>query len=262
MTHTASPLSPIGGAGRQSTLETGSAVDGAVLVKGLSARFGATPALSGLTFSVAEGERLAIFGPNGAGKTTLLRVLGGAHRPSTGELRLFGHDPYGAHGSAIRARVGLLSHQTYLYGELTAAENLRLYGRLYGVPALGELIPGVLHLVGLDDRRDDRVDSLSRGQQQRLAIARVMLHEPGILLLDEPETGLDLEAHNLLDSVLFGGHPRRTILMATHDVEGARRLCHTAAVLVNGRLVGSYPMSKVSADLLRALYSGSSSSVP
>jgi heme exporter protein A len=231
----------------------------AIEARDLAVRFGSVPALSRLTLNVANGERLAIFGPNGAGKTTLLRVLAGALRPSAGEVRLDGHDPYDAGGSAIRARVGLISHQTYLYGELTAAENLGLYGRLYDVPGLEQRVPELLHRVGLYDRRDDRVDSLSRGLQQRLAIARVVLHEPSILLLDEPETGLDLQARDLLDSVLFdppkaGQAP--TVLMATQDVDRASRLCHNAAVLVSGRLAGLYPVEEVSAGLLRELYGG------
>jgi heme exporter protein A len=222
-----------------------------VLIRDLWVRFGCVPALRGLTLSVAEGERLAVLGPNGAGKTTLLRALAGLLRPSGGELRLLGLDP-ARHGPAARARLGVLSHQTYLYGELTAAENLRLYGRLYSVTRLDERIRELLECVGLYARRDDRVDSLSRGLQQRLAIARAILHDPALLLLDEPETGLDLPAHYLLEGVLGGD--RRTTVVATHDLEQARRLCQRAIVLVDGCLVGQLPMAELDRDRLAGLY--------
>ena len=223
----------------------------AVRVRDLWVRFGGVPALRGLSLSATKGERLAIFGPNGAGKTTLLRALAGLLRPSGGELRLAGLDP-GREGPAARASLGFLSHQTYLYGELTAAENLRLYGRLYSVAGLDERIGELLERVGLYGRRDDRVDRLSRGLQQRLAIARAVLHQPAILLLDEPDTGLDLPAYHLLESLL--GADGRTILMATHNLEQAKRLCQRAIVLVGGRLVGELPMAELDRDRLAGLY--------
>lgn len=225
----------------------------AVLARDLRARFGAVPVLRGLTFRVDRGERLAIFGPNGAGKTTLLRVLAGALRPSAGQLRLFGLDPARA-GPAVRARLGVLAHQTYLYGELTAAENLRLYGRLYGVRCLDQRVAEVLERVGLFGRRADRVDTLSRGLQQRLAIARAILHRPALLLLDEPDTGLDLPSYHLLENLLLGAEGRRTVIMATHNLEQGRRLCRRALVLVGGRLVGELPTDELDADRLTTLY--------
>lgn len=227
-----------------------------VLVRRLEVRLASTPVLRGLDLEVGAGDRLAIFGPNGAGKTTLLRTLAGLVRPSAGTLRLGGLD-WRRDARRLRGTVGVLSHQTYLYGELTVAENLRFYGRLFRVASLEERIGGLLEQVGLYGRRGQRVDSLSRGLQQRLAIARAVLHDPPILLLDEPDTGLDLPAQHLLESVLFGGTHRRTVLMATHNLEQADRFCRRAAVLVGGRLVRELPMVELNTDALSSLYRGS-----
>jgi len=199
---------------------------GAVRVRDLWVRFGDVPALRGLTFEVGQAERLAILGPNGAGKTTLLRALAGLLRPGRGQLLVAGLDP-SRQARTVRARLGVLSHQTYLYGEFTAAENLRLYGRLYGLANPDERIGELLERVGLYGRRNDRVDTLSRGLQQRLAVARAILHRPAILLLDEPDTGLDLPAYQLLESLI---------------------------VLVDGRLVGELPAGELERDRLAGLY--------
>ena len=226
----------------------------AVVLHGVEATLSAAIVLRGFDLAVGRGERLAIFGPNGAGKTTLLRVIAGLVRPTAGKVLVDGLDCY-QRAREVRARLGVLSHQTYLYGELTAAENLRFYGRLYRVADLDERIGALLEQVGLYGRRDDRADSLSRGLQQRLAIARAVLHDPPILLLDEPDTGLDLPAQQLLESVLFGGtHQDRTIVLATHNLDQARRLCGRAAVLVGGRLVSELPTCELSADVLGGLY--------
>jgi heme exporter protein A len=225
----------------------------AVSGRGLRVRFGTVLALRDLTFDVPTGARLAIFGPNGAGKTTLLRLLAGAIRPAAGQLRLFGRDPL-RESIAARACLGVLGHATYLYPELTARENLRLFGQLYDVPDLERRIDERLNLVGLAARRDSWVETLSRGLQQRLAIARAMLHDPALLLLDEPDTGLDLSAFDLLATLLLGGPPDSTILMATHNLDQARRVCQQALILVGGRMVQQRPLAGLSADHLQAIY--------
>ncbi len=224
-----------------------------VLARGLRARFGRVLALRDLSFEVQAGQRLAIFGPNGAGKTTLLRLLAGLLRPTSGELCLFGHDAL-RESAALRARLGVLGHTTYLYPELTARENLRLFGQLYDVPDLEPRVDQRLALVGLAARRDDRIETLSRGLQQRLAIARAMLHDPDLLLLDEPDTGLDLPAFDLLAELLVGGAARPTILMATHNLDQARRICQQALVLVGGRLVQQRVLTDLTANRLQDLY--------
>lgn len=224
-----------------------------IAARGVSVDLGSVRVLSDLTFAIAPGEHVAVLGPNGAGKTTLLRVLAGLIRPTRGTLLLDGQRP-GQGSAAARAAIGVLGHQTYLYPELTARENLLLYGRLYGVPDPETRADTVLEQVGLFGRRDDRVDSLSRGLQQRLAIARAVLHDPPLLLLDEPDTGLDLAAFELLARLLMDSQRRRTVLVATHNIGQARRLCGRALVLVGGRLAADLPAAVLDAAHLERLY--------
>jgi len=216
-------------------------------VRGLVKSFGSKVALEGVDLDVAEGEFLTLVGPNGAGKTTLIRILATLTRPTGGSVRVAGYDLAGQ-GAEIRRRIGLASHQTLLYGDLSAEENLRFYGRMYEVPELEERITALLQRVGLEHRRHDLVRTLSRGMQQRLSLARALLHDPAILLLDEPYTGLDQQAVEVLREVLValappklggmkGGAKSRTVLMTTHNLERGLELCDRAAILVNGRLV-------------------------
>ena len=170
-------------------------------VRGLVKSFGGKVALDGVDLDVAEGEFLTLVGPNGAGKTTLIRVLATLTRPTEGSVRIAGYDLVGQ-GTEIRRRIGLASHQTLLYDDLSAEENLRFYGRMYEVPDLEERITALLQRVGLEHRRHDLVHTFSRGMQQRLSIARALLHDPAILLLDEPYTGLDQHAAEVLKEVL------------------------------------------------------------
>lgn len=221
--------------------------------RGVSIEFGHVRALADLTFTIEAGERVAILGPNGAGKTTLLRALAGLVRPTRGALLLAGQ-PLLQRRTEVRAGLGVLGHQTYLYPELTARENLVLYGRLYGIQDVEARAAAVLEQVGLFGRRHDRVDSLSRGLQQRVAIARAVLHDPPVLLLDEPDTGLDLAAFELLARLLLEGQQRRTLLVATHNIEQARRLCHRALVLVAGRLAADLPVEAMEPVRLQQLY--------
>jgi len=198
---------------------------------------------------VAEGECLALVGPNGAGKTTLLRILAALSKPSAGTVRLAGFDL--ADGAReIRRRVGFLSHQPLLYGDLSGEENLRFYGRMYDVAKLEERVAALLHQVGLEPRRHDLVRTYSRGMRQRLAIARALLHDPPVLLLDEPYTGLDLQAAEMLDAILREvGAGSRTVLLTTHNLEQGLRGSHRAAILVNGKV--TYQMSEKDRDLDR-----------
>lgn len=221
--------------------------------RGVSIEFGHVRALADLTFTIEAGERVAILGPNGAGKTTLLRALAGLVHPTRGALLLAGQ-PLLQRRTEVRAGLGVLGHQTYLYPELTARENLVLYGRLYGIQDVEARAAAVLEQVGLFGRRHDRVDSLSRGLQQRVAIARAVLHDPPVLLLDEPDTGLDLAAFELLARLLLEGQQRRTLLVATHNIEQARRLCHRALVLVAGRLAADLPVEAMEPVRLQQLY--------
>jgi heme exporter protein A len=217
-------------------------------VRGLVKFFGAKVALDGVDLDVGEGEFLTLVGPNGAGKTTLIRVLSTLTKPTEGSVRVAGYD-LGGQGTEVRRRVGLASHQTLLYGDLSAEENLRFYGRMYEVPDLEQRIASLLQRVGLEHRRHDLVRTFSRGMQQRLSIARALLHDPAILLLDEPYTGLDQQATEVLREVLAlplsppklggmkGGARSRTVLMTTHNLERGLELCDRAAILFNGRIV-------------------------
>ena len=172
-----------------------------ITVKKLVKRFGPKTVLRGLDFQVEAGEFVALLGPNGAGKTTFLRILASLSRPLTGTVQIAGYSLPGQ-AAAVRQRLGVVSHLPLLYGDLTAEENLRFYGRMYSVANLENRIQTVLDLVGLLNRRRDLVRTFSRGMQQRLAIGRAVLHDPEVMLFDEPHTGLDQDACNMLDSVL------------------------------------------------------------
>ncbi|MEX0979859.1 MAG: ABC transporter ATP-binding protein [Gemmatimonadota bacterium] len=194
--------------------------------------FGTVRAVNGISFSLRPGEMLAVFGPNGSGKTSLLRMLSGVLRPSSGTVRIHGA---GGGSAAGRGRVGVLSHQTFLYGSLTPAENLHLYGRLYGLEDLVERVPARLEAVGLSGRGDDRVKTLSRGMKQRLALARALLHDPDIVLLDEPWTGLDVHAAGVLRDVLGSLRDgRRTVVLVTHNLSQGLELADRVAIQVRG----------------------------
>ncbi len=224
-------------------------------VRGLVKSFGGKVALDGVDLNVGGGEFLTLVGPNGAGKTTLIRVLATLTKPTQGSVRVAGYD-LAKQGSEARRRIGLASHQTLLYGDLSAEENLRFYGRMYEVPELEERISALLQRVGLEYRRHDLVRTFSRGMQQRLSIARALLHDPAILLLDEPYTGLDQQAAGVLREVLVTlGGQSRTVLMTTHNLERGLELCDRVAILVNGRIVHQADKSQLDVDGFRKTYS-------
>jgi heme exporter protein A len=207
--------------------------------------YGAQPAVLGIDFTLAAGEFLTIFGPNGAGKTTLLRLLCGAARPTRGEIRL-GREPLDSGSDGWRRRVGVLSHQTFLYGGLSAAENLDFYARLYGLDDRRARVTRALEEVGLAQRRDDRVQAFSRGMQQRLALARTLLHEPEVVLLDEPYTGLDPHAAAMLRRVLERlKDGRRTVVLVTHNLAQGLELADRVVVQVEGVWVSDEPRAAV-----------------
>lgn len=201
-------------------------------------RFGRTVALRGVDLELAPGERLAVLGDNGAGKTTLLRVLATASRPAGGELRIFGLDAQ-RRRDAIRARLGWLAHAPGLYPALTARENLAFFATLHGLPAARA--DECLARVGLEGDARRPAGELSRGRQQRLAIARTLLHDPELWVLDEPDTSLDGAGRDLLGELAEG----RTVVLSTHDRELAARVCTRALELRDGRAVERPPLSVV-----------------
>jgi ABC-2 type transport system ATP-binding protein len=203
-----------------------------VRARGLVQRFGDRVALGPLDLELMAGERLAVLGGNGAGKTTLLRLLATAARPAGGHLELFGLEVTGQR-ERLRARLGYVGHQLGLYPDLTALENLEFFARLYGLGR--EAAWGALEMVGLGELARRRLERLSRGQQQRLALARSVLHGPELLVLDEPDASLDAEGRELLGRLFEG----RSVVMATHDLALARRLCSRALLLHAGRATGT-----------------------
>lgn len=227
----------------------------AIEAVGLEKWYGPLQAVRGLSFSVASGEFLTIFGPNGAGKSTLLRMLAGAVRPTRGEILVSGEPIHQAEHS-WRRRIGVLSHQSFLYGHLSAEENLQFYGKLYGVEERAERIAAMLERVGLWERRADLVRTFSRGMHQRLALARTLLHDPQVALLDEPYTGLDPHAAAMLRGVLEqlkDGH--RTVLMVTHNLSQGLELADRVVVQSGGRWVSDECRADVEASTFERVYS-------
>lgn len=215
-----------------------------ITAQGLVKRFDRTTALRGVSLALAPGERVALFGPNGSGKTTLLKVLSGLAQPTRGALFLRGIE-YRAARQDLRRSIGVVSHHTYLYDDLTGEENLLFYGRMFGIDNPVRRVDEALRRVGMEHRRKDRVRTLSRGMQQRLALARATLHNPTVLLLDEPDTGLDQEAASHLGSLLEIGdrgegpthstHGGPAVLMATHNLRLGLALCDRFLILANGK---------------------------
>jgi heme exporter protein A len=202
-------------------------------VDGLERYYGDRVALAGVSFTLAAGETLAVLGPNGAGKSTLLRVLATLLRPHAGSLSVLGAE-LPREAWKVRGRVGYLGHEPLLYRSLTGRENLVFNARLHGVAI--ERVDALLDQVGLARRADDRVDELSRGMQQRLAAARAVLHEPELLLLDEPLSAVDPGAVELLEP-LIGRASGRTRVLVTHDVERGKREADQVLGLKAGRQV-------------------------
>jgi heme exporter protein A len=221
---------------------------------GLAREFGPIRAVDGVSFSLGAGELMTVFGPNGAGKTTLLRVLSGGLRASAGEVHLRGKkletgDP------EWHRRIGVLSHQSFLYGHLSVAENLRFYGKLFGLRDLDLRVPERLEHVGLARRADSRVRTLSRGMRQRLALARTLLHDPEFILLDEPYTGLDAHAAAVLRGVLASlKDGRRTVILVTHHISQGLEMADRVAIQVQGRFVFFDHRSTVDGDAFEQFY--------
>jgi heme exporter protein A len=206
-------------------------------VRELTKSFGLRVALADVGFSVDAGEFVALMGPNGAGKTTLLRILAMLTRPTSGEVRVAGLEPAKA-GEMVRRCIGFLSHRTLLYEDLTAEQNLRFCARMYNLSDGTTRVEELLKRVGLAERRHDLVRTFSRGMQQRLAVARAVLPRPRVLLLDEPYTGLDVEAAQALTDLLgeLAGEGCTTLL-TTHDLERGLAVADHVLVLARGRIV-------------------------
>jgi heme exporter protein A len=215
----------------------GSPAPTAIEARQLRKRFGAVVAVDNVDLSVGAGEAVALFGPNGAGKTTLIRILTLALRPEHGSVRIGGLDPRRS-DVQIRQRVGLISHRSLLYDALSAVENLTFFARLYGVTDPAARAADLLHTIGLGHRADDPVGILSRGMQQRVSIVRALVHDPPIVFLDEPFTGLDPLAATMLRNTLDGLRERgRTLFVVTHNLHQGLELSDRWLLLSRGRVV-------------------------
>lgn len=217
-------------------------------------RFGLKVILKGVDFHVEKGEFVALMGPNGAGKTTFLRILATLSRANMGEIRIAGFN-LPQHAAQVRTILGVVSHQPLLYGDLTAEENLEFYARMYNLQNVSARVDEVLALVGLQVRRKDLLREFSRGMQQRLAIGRAILHNPSLLLFDEPHTGLDQEAAAMLDNLLREVAAQgRTVVMTSHDLLRVPDLASRVDILSKGTIRASLREAELDPHKLPALY--------
>ena len=208
----------------------------AIHTQGLAKRYGNRPVLRNIDLDLPWGEVLSLFGPNGAGKTTLVRLLAGLVRATSGSIRIGGIDPE-RKGVDVRCMMGVLTHQTFLYDELTARENLRFYARMYALTNVDERIEEVSATLGSTSYLDVRVRTLSNGMQKRVSLARAVLHRPRLLIFDEPEAGLDQEGLELIEALLAvhrseGG----SAVVTTHNVERGLSIADRVIILSSGRI--------------------------
>lgn len=219
-------------------------------------RYGRLVALDRVSLTVAPGESVALFGPNGAGKSTLLRILATLLRPTAGDLALFGRRGAGARRPA-RRRIGFLAHESFLYPDLTPAQNLGFYARLYGVAEPRRRVAELLDAVGVVGWAHRPLRTLSRGLEQRCAVARVLLHEPDLILLDEPFTGLDADGVAMLLGVLHDAVGRGSaVLLSTHDVDLGLAIARRAVLLQRGRKVWDDAVGPAARGAFDTAYAG------
>ena len=225
-----------------------------IQVRGLVKTYGLLPVLRGLNLDIQRGESVALLGANGSGKSTFMRLVSALSKPTSGQITVGGWE-LPREAAAVRAQIGTVAHKPLLYENLTAMENLRFFARLYNVSNAEARCTEMLERVGLARRSNDLVRTFSRGMLQRLAIARALLHEPEVLLFDEPHTGLDQEAAAMLDAVVVEQRASgRTVLMATHELERAARLSSRIVILARGAVSADVPTGGMTGAELAALY--------
>jgi heme ABC exporter ATP-binding subunit CcmA len=227
---------------------------GDIIAEGVTKSFGNIRALSGIDLRVKKGEFLTVFGPNGAGKTTLIKLLSTLTKPTSGKLIIANHDVKKDSGK-VRGLIGVISHDPYLYGNLSALENIKFFASLYGVSHADEKAIMAIKQVGLESRMHDLVRTFSRGMQQRLAVARAVIHEPRILLLDEPYTGLDQHGGRIFGDLLkWLKSQDRTIIMTTHDLPEGLEISDRVAILDRGRIVYESEIGGVEVTRFKEIY--------
>jgi heme exporter protein A len=223
----------------------------ALELRDVSKQFGIFQALSGVCLRVEPGNSILLYGPNGAGKTTLLRVLSTLARPSEGKVLYDGADVH-ANSTAAKAAIGFVSHTTFLYGELTARENLEFVGKLFGLTHLSQRVAAVLDVFNLRERAETPVRELSRGYQQRVSLARAFLHDPQFLLLDEPFTGLDAASTESLEGVMRDLQGQgKALIFSTHSFDQGAAIARRLVALEGGKVRYDGPMSAAPLGALR-----------
>jgi heme exporter protein A len=227
--------------------------ESALEVRDLSRTFGARKALDKVSFDLPRGAFLSIFGPNGAGKTTLLKVLSTLTPPSSGKASVTGLDVV-EDAVELREHIGFISHNPLLYPDLTAEENLEFFANLYCIPDPKSRAKELLTAVELDHRRLDAVRTFSRGMIQRLSIARALLHKPDVLFLDEPYSGLDPHAMDILDSLIGQVRAEHTFVMISHDLQKGLELCSHALILARGKIVLYEEREAIDPDAFASTY--------
>jgi heme exporter protein A len=229
-------------------------VNGLIVAQGLTKQIGSKKILKGIDLEINSGEFVTCFGPNGAGKSTTMKILSLLSKPSSGKLFIDGKDTK-EHGDSLRSKVGVISHNTFLYDNLTAKENLQFYGKMYSIANLNTRVDQLLENVGLTYAAKDTVRGFSRGMQQRLAIARSLVHNPPILLMDEPYTGLDEMAKEILNGVLRQlSQEKHTVFLITHDFDQGLEQSDQTIILVGGKIVHRCSPKGISREDFRQLY--------
>jgi heme exporter protein A len=225
----------------------------ALEVRELTRAFGVRKALDSVSFDLPRGAFLSIFGPNGAGKTTLVKVLTTLLNPTSGSARVLGLDVVND-AVEMRQRIGLISHNPLLYPDLTAEENLLFFSEMYGIPDPKGRVAELLEAVELDHRKLDLTRTFSRGMLQRLSIARALLHHPEVLFLDEPYSGLDPHAMDILDGLIAQIRGEHTFVMISHDLDKGLQLCSHALILARGKVVLFEPREAIDEQAFRETY--------
>jgi len=226
----------------------------AVTAVQLTKRYGSRLVLNKLSLTVEWGEFLTVFGLNGSGKTTLIRILATLVKPTSGDLDVATFSAKG-NPSNIRREVGVVTHQPLLYRDLTTRENLRFHGKMFAMNNIDLRIERVGDMLGIKSNMQIKVGTLSHGMQKRVAIARAIMHDPSILLLDEPETGLDRDGISMLKKIVAGERGIRTVIMTTHNLDYGLELATRATILSEGSIAYDKQMSAICKDEFREVYS-------
>ena len=225
-----------------------------IAARALTKTFGSFDALKGIDLYLEKGEFVTLFGPNGAGKTTLIKLLSTLAKPTSGALTVAGFDVSKQPGK-VRASVGVISHDPYLYENLSAFENIKFFGEMYGVQNADSRALELIDLIGLGARTHDLVRTFSRGMKQRLSVARSIVHDPSVLLLDEPYTGLDQKGALIFgDTLKWLKSHGRTILMTTHNIDEGLQFSDRVGVISSGKIVYEGPASNLNNDSFKDLY--------